>query len=173
MSINNDPNCKPLHSITKSNVNMKASRKTERTLDKKIECLRKAILNSRQHRLAGDPQKIYSQYIRYALHDFEYLNICTSTEAKDPKRKDVIREHVIPHIIVMNRLLKLDSLTDDNIMEVLKKYYIICKITKEEDRRLNAAGLKKKMPTEWNEEEGCGFARYKHHEVNIEILNSQ
>lgn len=173
MSINNDPNSKLRQSIIKSNVNMKASRKTERTLDRKIECLRKAILNSRQHRLAGDPQSIYSQYIRYALHDFVYLNICTSIEAKDPKRKDVIHEHVIPHIIVMNRLLKLDSLTDDNIMEVLKKYYIICKITKEEDRRLNAAGLKKKMPPEWNEEEGCGFARYKHHEVNIEILNSQ
>ena len=173
MSINNDPNCKPLHSITKSNVNMKASGKIERTLDKKIECLRKAILNSRQHRLAGDPQKIYLQYIRYALHDFVYLNICTSIEAKDLKRKDVIHEHVIPHSIVVNKLLELDPLTDDNIMSVLKKYYFICIITKEEDKRLNTARLRRSMPPEWNEEKDSIFARYEHDEVNIKVLNSQ
>lgn len=175
MSINNDPNCKLNQLIITSNVGMKASRKISRTIEQKIECLRKAISNSKKHIQAGDPRRIYSQYIRYALDEFVYLNICTSTEAKAKglKRKDVIHEHVIPHSIVMNKLLELDPLTDENIMSVLNKYYIICIITKEEDKRLNAAGLRRNMPPEWNEENGSVFARYEHDKVQLSILKNQ
>lgn len=173
MSINSYPKTQAHQPIITPTVGMRTSSKNKRTLEQKLECLRKAISNSKEHILAGDPLRIYSQYMRYALDQFIYLNFFTSAEANGLDRQYVIHEHVIPHRIVMKKLLDLHPLTDENIMFVLKRYYIICKITKEEDGRLSNVGLKKKMPPEWNEEDGCVFARYKHREVNIEILKNQ
>lgn len=175
MKINNDTIHKLHQSIITPDTGMQKSRKTSRTLEQKIECLRKAILNSKEHIRAGDPQRIYSQYLRYALDEFAVLNIFTSVEANGLKRKDVIREHVIPHAIVMKKLfdLDLDLLTDNNIMSILTKYYFICKITKEEDKRLNAAGFNRNMPADWNEETGSVFARYEHEKVSISILKNK
>lgn len=131
-----------------------------RTNEQKLECLKKAILNSREHIRANDPTRIYSQYIRYALGEFSRLNFYVSGEAKGLKRKDVIHEHVIPHSIVMKKLLTLESLTSENVMSVIEKYYLICVITKKEDKLLTAAGLRSKMPDGWDEEDGSVFARY-------------
>ena len=131
-----------------------------RTIEQKIECIKKVILNSQEHIKAGDPTRVYSQYVRYALDEVKGLNFCTSKEAKGLKRKEVTHEHVIPHSIVMNKLLSLDSLTNENIMSILQKYYVICAVTKEEDKRLNAAGLKSKMPDGWDETNDNVFARY-------------
>jgi hypothetical protein len=44
-------------------------------------------------------------------------------------------------------------------MSLIKKYYVICAITKEEDRQLNAAGLRSKMPKD-REIDNNVFARY-------------
>lgn len=172
MSVSNDLNHEPSQPIIAVKVNVKPSSKNLRTIEQKIECLRKAISNSKAHIEAGDPPRIYSQYIRYALNQFDHLNFYTSSEAKDLERKYVIYEHVIPHNIVMTKLLALDSLTDENIMFVLNKFYFICKITKEEDSRLNAARLRRNMPAEWNDENGSIFARYEHDNVGIFILKS-
>ena len=140
-----------------------------RTIEQKLECLRKAISNARAHARAGDPTRIYSQYIRYALDEFKHLNICTSVKAHGLKRKDVVHEHAVPHSIVMKKLLELDSLTDESIMSVLNKYYVICVITKDEDDRLTSAGLRSKMPDQWNGENDGVFARYEHEKVRISI----
>jgi hypothetical protein len=141
-----------------------------RTTEQKIECLKKAIINSQEHIRAKDPTRVYSQYIRYALDEFSSINFCTSGAAKGLKRKDVIHEHVVPHSIVMNKLLTLKSLTSENIMSVIKKYYVICVITKREDRLLTAAGLRSKMPEGWDEETSSVFARYE--AVGISIFRT-
>lgn len=168
-----DSNRKLGQPIITSNVGLKTSRKMSRTIEQKLECLRKAISNSKKHRESGDPERIYSQYIRYALDEFSDLNFCTSKNAKNLKRKEVIHEHVIPHRFVMNKLLELNSLTDEAMLQIIKKYYIICKITKEEDNRLNTAKLRKSMPPEWDEENDSLFARYEHEKVNISIFKSE
>ena len=54
-------------------------------------------------------------------------------------------------------------------MSVINKYYVICAITKEEDKKLNAAGLRTKMPPEWDEKKDSVFARYE--AVGISIVN--
>ena len=54
-------------------------------------------------------------------------------------------------------------------MSVINKYYVICAITKEEDIKLNAAGLRSKMPAEWDEKNDSVFARYE--AVEISIIN--
>jgi len=169
--MSNDLNHEPSQPIIAVKVNVKPSSKNIRTIEQKLDCLRKVISNSKEHIEAGDPPRIYSQYIRYALNQFDYLNFCASSEASDLKQ-DCIHEHVVPHAIVMAKLLALDSLTDENIMSILNKFYFICKITKGEDKRLNVAGLKSAMPPEWNSENDSIFARYEHDNVGIFILNN-
>lgn len=142
----------------------------KRSQEQKIECLRKAISNAKEHIQANDPRRIYSQYIRYSLDEFKDLNFYTSIEAKGLERKHVIHEHVVPHSIVMEKLLSLEVLTDENIMSVINKYYIICKITKAEDKRLNAAKLRSKMPEGWNDKTDSVFARYEQKQVNIPVI---
>ena len=143
----------------------------KRNREQKIECLRKAISNAKEHQQANDPPRIYSQYVRYAIGQFKGLNVAyTSTEAKDLERKLVTHEHVVPHSIVMKKILSLEVLTDENIMSVINKYYIICIITKAEDKLLNAAKLRSKMPKGWNDKTDSVFARYEHEEVNIPFM---
>lgn len=134
----------------------------------KLECLKKVIANSKEHIKANDSKRIYSQYMRYAMDEFSDVNFCTSQNAKGLARKDVIHEHVVPHGIVMDKLLKIEPLTTENILSVIKKYYVICAITKDEDKLLNQAKLRSKMPKGWNEEVDSIFARYQ--AVRIEIL---
>lgn len=131
-----------------------------RTVEQKLECIQRVISNSREHIRHGDPQRMYSQYIRYALDEISDLNFCTSIKAKGLKRKDVIHEHVVPHSIVMSKLLSLEPLNLESIMGILQKFYILCAITKDEDKLLNAAGFKSKMPENWDEETDSVFARY-------------
>lgn len=139
--------------------------------DEKIECLKKVILNSLEHKRSNDPIRIYSQYIRYALDQFKDINFYRSIGAKGLKRKDVIHEHVVPHSIVMNKLLTLDSLTNEKIESVIRKYYVICEITREEDRLLSAKGLRSKMPHGWNEEKDSVFARYEEVGIKFSKIN--
>lgn len=129
-------------------------------IDRKIDFIRRVIINCKNDINLDDPKRTYSQYARYALDEVSDINFCTSKNAKGLKRKDVIYEHVIPHSNIMKKLFSIDPLTNENILKVLRKYYIICAITKEEDRLLNAAKLRSKMPDGWNEETGSVFARY-------------
>ena len=137
-----------------------------RTIEQKIECIKKAVSNAQEHIRAGDPRRVYSQYIRYALDEVSDINFYRSTAARDLKRKDVIHEHVVPHSIVMNKLLALDPLTFESVMSLIKKYYVICAITKEEDKQLNAAGLRSKMPKDWESDNNV-FARYEAVEISV------
>lgn len=131
-----------------------------RDMTQKLDCLRRVILNSKEHIKANDPKRIYSQYMRYAMDEFSKMNKCTSENASGANSKDVIHEHVVPHSIVMNKLLEIENLTNENILSVLQKYYVICDITREEDQLLNNAKLRSKMPRDWNEESDSIFARY-------------
>ncbi len=142
-----------------------------RTREQQIECIRKAILNAQEHIRAGDPRRVYSQYLRYALDEVSDLNFCASSSAIGLKRKDVIHEHVVPHSIVMEKLLSLDHLTHEAIMNVIEKYYVICAITKEEDKKLNDAKLRTKMPEGWSDENDSVFARYE--KVGISVINDE
>lgn len=139
-----------------------------RALEDKLACIEQVILNAQGHVRAGDPRRIYSQYIRYALNEFSSMNFYCSKAAKQAVGEKIIRDHVVPHIIIMNKLLSLKEVTKDNILHIIKKYHVMCKITGDEDRRLTEAGLRSKMPDGWNEIEGDVFARY--YSVGIEVI---
>jgi hypothetical protein len=60
----------------------------------------------------------------------------------------------------MSKLLSIDTLSDEAIMDVLNRYFFICVISRREDELLTAAGLRSQMPEGWDEEFGSIFARY-------------
>ena len=152
-------NFKQLKNHQVRQINMR--KKIQRTYQQKLECLRKAIINSKEHIRNGDPTRIYSQYLRYCMDEFSSQpDFQSSVEAKELKRKDVTLEHVVPHSFIMNKLLSLEELTNENIKSVIQKFHIICRITKDEDKRLNRSGLRSKMPDDWDEENGSLYARY-------------
>ena len=129
-------------------------------LERKLECLRRVIRNCREHVEAGDRRRIYSQYLRYALNEFDGLNFYHSVAAHGLNRSEVVYEHAVPHGFVMGKLLALGSLDDESIMAVLRRFYVICVITRDEDKQLNRAGLRSKMPDGWCEKTSSVFARY-------------
>ncbi len=134
--------------------------RTKRSLEQKIDCIRRVIINAQDHIRVDDPKRVYSQYVRYALDEIKDMNYYESEAAQGLQRKDVVHEHVVPHSIVMEKLLLLDPVTNERILAFVRKYYVICAITKEEDRRLNRNGLRSKMPEGWDGENDSVFARY-------------
>lgn len=138
-----------------------------RTHEENLECLKKVLINSLEHKRCSDPVRIYSQYIRYALEQFKNINFYESEYAKESKEKDIIHEHVIPFVVVRDKLLALNPLTIENIKSVINKYYFTCAVTTKEDHQLTENNLKSKMPEGWNEDKDSVFARYE--EVGIKF----
>ena len=129
----------------------------------KLECIRKAVVNAQEHIRAGDPRRVYSQYIRYALDEIRNEYFYVSTKAKGLSKNEIIQEHVVPHSIILDKLIALKSLTPKKISDILDRYYAICEITKDENQKLDKKGLRSKMPEGWKDN-GLDdrFARYDH-----------
>lgn len=75
-----------------------------------------------------------------------------------------IREHIVP-ISEALRPTRDKVPTLDELITVAKKSRLVAIITKEEDALLATAGLKKKMPDGWDEEDP--FARYTHAGIEL------
>lgn len=67
--------------------------------------------------------------------------------------KELIHEHIVPRKVMISALMNMENPTPDKIFNYLKKYCIGVVVTKEEDIRLNKAGLRSKMPNSWNEDD--------------------
>lgn len=83
---------------------------------------------------------------------------------KDSKRLGITREHVIPVEDLFNHFYDLNqahTLTEKTILDFLPKLEIAI-ITAEENEKLRAAGLSKKMPKDWWESKTLDpFERYR------------
>ena len=49
-------------------------------------------------------------------------------------------------------LMDMSTINKDKIRNILEKYFHVLLVTKEEHRRLNASGLRSKMPDDWDGE---------------------
>ena len=70
----------------------------------------------------------------------------------------LIHEHVVPKSVIISKLFELSEPSQDAVEHALEKLCIGVVVTREEDLRLNALGLKSSMPSDW-----CGanpWARY-------------
>ena len=84
-------------------------------------------------------------------------------------RREVVYDHAIPYCYELKALMELTEVTPATVRPVLEKYDVAAIITAEEDMRLTAAGLQRKMPEDWNEVDP--LARYK--AVGIEIVENK
>ena len=77
-------------------------------------------------------------------------------------------EHVVPVMYIVNVLMDMDSLTAEHVECILRKYFQVLVVSKEEHQKLNASGLRSKMPSNWDGENI--WSRYD--KVGIERENS-
>lgn len=67
-------------------------------------------------------------------------------------------EHVVPQMEIVNMLMDMDPLSKSEVEKILKNYFHVMLVTKEEHQRLNASGLRSKMPSNWDRKDL--WARY-------------
>lgn len=94
-----------------------------------------------------------------------YISIAAEKKLQNKDLKGLVFEHVIPKEEYIQKpcekLAREGALTEEFILELLNKYWIIATITKEEDKRLSA----KIMPKNWDGADV--FERY--NQANIEL----
>ena len=76
-------------------------------------------------------------------------------------------EHVVPQMEIVNMLMEMNPLSKSEVEKILLNYFRVLLVTKEEHQRLNASGLRSKMPQYWNKKDV--WARY--NAVGIEPAN--
>ena len=94
-------------------------------------------------------------------------NIPRSKAAASKEFKDCDVEHVVPKMEIVNMLMDMNPLSKLEVGEILDKYFRVLLVTKEEHRKLNASGLRSKMPKNWDKKDV--LARYR--AVGIEPEN--
>ncbi|MDT8413418.1 MAG: hypothetical protein RQ875_13220 [Vicingaceae bacterium] len=102
-----------------------------------------------------------------------FWNECVSVDAEKNGGK-VVKEHIVPISVIKDMLLKLGpNATIKDIQKILDDFVMFATITKDEDKKLNDAGLKSKMPDTCyvkNNELKEGFDKFaRHTEVGIEL----
>lgn len=94
-------------------------------------------------------------------------NIPRSKSAIGKNLSECDVEHVVPQMEIVNMLMDMNPLLKSEVEGVLSNYFRVLLVTKEEHQRLNASGLRSKMPLNWDKEDV--WARYK--AVGIEPEN--
>lgn len=80
---------------------------------------------------------------------------------------ECVVEHSVPLMEIVNRLMGLDPLTERRVTNLLKKFFRVRLVTKDEDRELNKGPLRYKMPDGWDGKDV--FARYR--AAGIKLVN--
>ncbi len=85
-------------------------------------------------------------------------SIPRSRAASKRPLSECVVEHAVPQMEIVNRLMALDPLTESRVTRLLRKFYTVLLVTKEEHARLNASGVRSAMPKDWDGRNV--FARY-------------
>lgn len=65
------------------------------------------------------------------------------------KRK-LIHEHAVPKSVLIKMLFEIKNPTPKSVEDILSRYCVAVVVTKDEDRLLSKAGLRSKMPADWD-----------------------
>lgn len=71
----------------------------------------------------------------------------------------LVRDHAIPVAVIREILMNAHRPSDELVERYLRSFYRLGLITESEDERINAAGLRSRMPENWHPHDGA-FARY-------------
>ena len=92
-------------------------------------------------------------------------SIPKSASAKISSKKTEV-DHVVPQKVIVDMLLEIPFPTRQKVRAILKKFYFVCVVTKEEHQRLTNEGLRFKMPEDWDAVDP--FARYKIADIEVD-----
>lgn len=80
--------------------------------------------------------------------------------------KHLVHEHLVPKRVLVDAIIDEIEKTPDSIYDYLERFCIGVVVTKDEDARLNAAGLRSKMPENWDTKDP--WARYNAVGIKVE-----
>lgn len=86
-----------------------------------------------------------------------------SVAALGKPRSEVIVEHVVPQMHLVNAMMDMAPITTTGVKQLLEDYFAVMVITKEEHEKLNASGLRSTMPEDWDKKDV--LARYRKHGI--------
>ncbi len=119
--------------------------------------------NNRERWFNGLKANSLSQLNKECLLDMHFISRDALSSIKKKSNISLIKDHIVP-IKVIHGILQTDiNRSEENIERLLKKYYRIGVITKEEDHKLNNLQLKSKMPDDWDGNDV--YARYKRADI--------
>lgn len=115
--------------------------------------------NNRERWFNGLKANSLSEVNRDCLLNMHFISKDALWSIKKKSNTNLIKDHIVP-IKVIHKILQTDTKrTEEDIELLLKKYYRIGVITKNEDQMLNSFQLKSKMPDDWDGDDI--YARYK------------
>ena len=101
----------------------------------------------------------YWQNKELGLHGISQKhNVRRSKAAKDKLINECDVEHAVPLMWIVNELMKMNLPTKIRVRNLLRKYFRVLLVTKEEHRKLNASGFRSTMPQDWDRRDP--WARY-------------
>lgn len=102
-----------------------------------------------------------------ALRGMDFISEQAEEVLSGRQRHELMKDHSVPIAVVRSKLFELNDTSIESIRSLLMTWYKLGVITKDEDTRLNANGLRQKMPDDWDGADP--FARY--HAVGIKVFN--
>jgi hypothetical protein len=129
-----------------------------------------AIKQAKEAETFGFKRNIYCRNLKTALHEYwQHKTVglhSLSQKAKIPRSKaarnrplsECVVEHVVPQMVIVNHLMEMKQLTKLAVIKILKSWYHVRLVTREEHKRLTELKLRYKMTPDWD---GLDiFARY-------------
>ena len=141
-----------------------------------IEFIIFAVAQAREAEDYGFTRNECCRNLKTALHQYwqnktlgmhgqsQKKNLPRSKAALTAQLKDCDVEHAVPQMEIVNMLMDMESISTTKVEALLKKYFRVLLVTKEEHSLLNASGLRSSMPKDWDRVDP--WARY--HAVGIE-----
>ena len=146
---------------------------------RRLELIVEAVRYCQRVASMGMKPSSYSKALREPVY---FLWECRQGTSKDQRAQyrsraalgvqrgagQLVCDHAVPFNYLQDELLGISEVTARAVRDVLNRHGVTVLITKEEDRRLNQAGLRSRMPDDWDGSDR--LARYK--AAGIKILRN-
>jgi len=121
-----------------------------------------AIIQAKEAEQFGFTRNECCRNLKTALHQYwqnkilgqhgqsQKVNLPRSKLSVGKPLSDLDVEHVVPQMVIVNMLMDMEPLDKQSVESVLKKYFRVMLVTKDEHKKLNASGLRSKMPQDWD-----------------------
>jgi hypothetical protein len=138
------------------------NRQHELLMQKNAKFIVFAVKQSKEAEAFGFTRNDCCHNLKIALHQYwqnqtfglhgqsQKARIPRSKAAMDRLLSECVVEHVIPEMVIINRLMEMEPLTEKSVTDLLTRWLKVVVVTREEHARLNASGLRSIMPRDWD-----------------------